>query len=93
MADGLDFGKALQDAVLRVDQLVADGLEGFAVVLDGQDLLELLAFRLVDHFGIVHADAFDEAFGEDGLVRHVEQGEFKGRTAGVDDQDFHVETP
>ena len=93
VADGFDFGKALQNAVLRIDQFVADGFEGFAVILDGQNLLELLAFGLIDHFGIVHADAFDEAFGEDGLVRHVKKGEFEGRAAGVDNQDFHVETP
>ena len=93
VADGFDFGKALQNTVLRIDQLVADGFEGFAMILDRQDFLELLTFRLVDHLGVVHADAFDEAFGKDGLVRHVKKGEFEGRASGVDDQDFHVETP
>ena len=86
--DGADFGKVGDDAHLGVGHLGADGGQGLAVPLDVEGLLLLLALGLVGQFRPLHADSFHQPLAQDGLVRHVEEGEFQGGTAGIDDQDF-----
>ena len=74
VADGVDFGKRLHGAVLRVREGGADMLEGLSVV-EGLDALRLLlaAGGLIDEVGVFGADAFDDALAEHGLGLHAEE--------------------
>lgn len=93
MPDRLDFRKRLEDTDLGGDQLVANRLERFAVVLDGQGFLEFLVAWLVDQMRGFQTDSLHKSLCDDCFASHVKQGEFQGRTAGVDDQNFHEYSP
>ena len=96
VTDGLDFGQALQDADLRIDEFGADRAETVGMVLHAfGGFLELETVRtLDDEVRSRGADAFHEAGSDDGVAAafHIEEGEFEGRTAGVDHKNFHAES-
>ena len=96
VADGLDFGQALQDADLRIDELGADRTEAVGVVLHAfGGFFELETVRtLDDEVRSRGADTLHEAGCDDGIVAafHVEKSEFEGGAAGVDHENFHAES-
>ena len=96
VADRLDFGQALQDADLGIDELGADRAEAVGVVLHAfGGFFELETVRtLDDEVRSRGADALHEAGCDDGVaaVFHLEKGEFEGGAAGVDHENFHAES-
>ena len=86
--DRLDFGQALQDADLRIDELGADRAEAVGVVLHAfGGFFELEPVRtLDDEVRSRGADALHEAGCDDGVAAafHLEEGEFEGGAAGTD---------
>ena len=96
VTDGLDFGQALQDADLRIDELGADRAEAVGVVLHAfGGFFELESVRaLDDEVRGRGADAFHQAGRDHGIVAafHVEKRKFEGGAAGVDHENFHAES-
>ncbi len=89
VADGVDFFKGFEGAVLGVGERLADDVHGFEVVGGDDGGFGFgLAGELVDEVGFGGADAFDEAFGEHFFGGDGEEHEFDGGAAGVDDEDF-----
>ena len=95
MADRADLAQVGDDAVLLAGQRLKHQLHGGVVIRQLLDLdLVLLVRVLVRQVGLVaadaHADALDEALGDDGLVLHVDQLVLQRRRAGIDDQNLHL---
>ncbi len=90
VADAVDLALVPDDAVLGMEQQGEDHLDGDAVVQDFPDLPDLvLALRLIGDDGIARTDLLDDAFAEKALVLHPHELKLDGRTAAVQDEDFH----
>jgi len=86
-----DFVEVLEHAVGRIDQLGADRLQRFFQVLHRDDSFELepVGDALVDHIGLIGAEAFKLPFRQNRVVRHREQRELHRAAARIDDQYLH----
>ena len=81
--------------MLLAGQRLKHQLHGGVVIRQLLDLdLVLLVRVLVRQVGLVaadaHADALDEALGDDRFVLHVDQLILQRGRTGVDDQNFHL---
>ncbi len=92
VADGVDLVGAGDHALLRIDHDVQNGLDGLVVGGHGDVVLDVVAAGDLMGQLAVDADALAEALGEDLAGVGVHKLILEGRTACVDDQDFHCVT-
>ena len=94
VSDGVDLGHALDHAVLGAGESVEDGLNGLRV--GGHGDVELVLAVGGGHLvgqAAVDADALTETLGQDLFGLRDHELIFEGRTASVDDEDFHNRIP
>ena len=78
-------------AVLGMQEQGQDHLDGHFVVRDLADLADLvLALRLIGDDGVARTDLLDDALGQKAFVLHADELKLDGRTAAVQDQNFHA---
>ena len=86
VADGIDLGHGLDDAVFLARELVDDGRDRFRM---GREVDVLIEDRLVADEGLMlqmaaDADALAKTFREDLLAVHIKELVFEGRASRVD---------